>query len=160
MRTCAVVDTGPLIILYQIGALDLLRELYGEVLIPEAVRDELLRGPSGQAILSRTWVKVRGVMDRSVLEVLRAFLDDGEAEAIQLAREVGATVIIIDERKGRRIARSLGLKVRGTLGILLELKEKGLVEAVRPFISRMLGKGYYLDEKLIEEVLKAAGEGP
>ena len=85
------------------------------------------------------------------------FLDEGEAEAIQLARELQAT-IIIDERRGRRIAKSLGLKVRGTLGILLELKRKGLIDAVKPFIRKMLEKGYYLSEELVEEVLRAADE--
>ena len=157
MRTSAVADTGPLIILYQIELLPLLRGLYEKLFIPEAVRNELLRGPSGRAMLASGLVEVRPVSDRGAVEILRAFLDEGEAEAIQLARELEATVII-DERRGRRIAKSLGLRVRGTLGILLELKRKGLIDSVKPFIERMFEKGYYLGEELVREVLRAANE--
>ena len=156
MRTSAVADTGPLIILYQIGLLPLLRDLYERLFIPEAVRNELLGGPSGRAMLASGLVEVRPVSDRGAVEILRAFLDEGEAEAIQLARELEATVII-DERR-RRIAKSLGLRVRGTLGILLELKRKGLIDSVKPFIERMFEKGYYLGEELMREVLRAANE--
>ena len=91
------------------------------------------------------------------MEILRAFLDEGEAEAIQLARELQIT-IIIDERRGRRIAKSLGLKVRGTLSILLELKRRGLIDSVKSFIDKMFKKGYYLSEELVMEVLRVAGE--
>ena len=157
MRKSAIVDTGPLIILYQIGLLPLLRNLYERLFIPEAVRDELLKGPSGQAILASGLVEVRSVSDRGAVEILRAFLDEGEAEAIQLAREL-QTTIIIDERRGRRIAKSLGLKVRGTLSILLELKRRGLIDSVKSFIDKMFKKGYYLSEELAMEVLRVAGE--
>ena len=157
MRKSAVVDTGPLIILYQIGLLPLLRDLYERLFIPEAVRDELLKGPSGQAILASGLVEVKPVSDIGSVEILRAFLDEGEAEAIQLARELQAT-IIIDERRGRRVAKSLRLRVRGTLGILLELKRRGLIDSVKSFIDRMFEKGYYLSEELVTEVLKIAGE--
>jgi len=85
LRKSAVVDTGPLIILYQIGLLPLLRDLYERLFIPEAVRDELLKGPSGQAILASGLVEVKPVSDIGSVEILRAFLDEGEAEAIQLA---------------------------------------------------------------------------
>jgi len=156
LRTSAVVDTGSLIILYQIGLLPLLRNLYERLFIPEAVRDELAKGPSGQAILA-SGLEVRPVSDRGAVEILRAFLDGGEAEAIQLARELQAT-IIIDERRGRRIAKSLGLKVRGTLGILLELKRKRSIDSVKPFIDRMFERGYYLSEELVATVLRIAGE--
>ena len=157
MRKSVVFDTGPLIILYQIGLLPILRNLYERLSIPEAVRDELLKGPSGQAILASGLVEVKPVSDIGSVEILRAFLDEGEAEAIQLARELQAT-IIIDERRGRRAAKSLGLKVRGTLGILLELKRRGLIDSVKSFTDRMFEKGYYLSEELVTEVLKVAGE--
>lgn len=157
MRKSAIVDTRPLIILYQIGLLPLLRNLYERLFIPEAVKDELLKGPSGQAILASGLVEVRSVSDRGAVEILKAFLDEGEAEAIQLARELQIT-IIIDERRGRRIAKSLGLKVRGTLSILLELKRRGLIDSVKSFIDKMFKKGYYLSEELVMEVLRVAGE--
>ena len=99
MRKSAVADTGPLIILYQVGPLPFLRNLYERLFIPEAVRDELFKGPSGQAILASGLVEVRSVSDKGAVEILRVFLDKGEAEAIQLARELQAT-IIIDERRG------------------------------------------------------------
>ena len=123
MKKYAVADTGPLIILYQIEVLDFLQELYDEIFIPEAVKHELLKGVSGYKILSRQWIKIKTVKNKEVLKILKIYIDEGEAEAIQLARELKAT-IIIDERKGRRIAKSLNLKIRGTLGILLELKKK------------------------------------
>ena len=91
---------------------------------------------------------------------MRVQLDEGEAEVIQLAKEARATTVIIDEKKGRRVAKSLGLRVRGTLGILLELKKRGLIKLVKPVIDEMLKEGYYLSSELIAEVLRAAGEVP
>jgi len=157
LKRLAVSNTGPLIILYQIGLLPLLKNLYDKVVILEAVRNELLKGLSGQAILASGLVEVKAVKGREAVRILRVFLDEGKAEAIQLAREVQA-VIIIDERRGRRIAKSLGLRVRGTLGILLELKKRDLIDSVKPFIRKMFEKGYYLSNELVREVLRAAGE--
>ena len=97
------------------------------------------------------------VKGKELVRVLLAFLDEGEAEAITLAKERNLP-ILLDERKGRRIAKSLGVRVEGSLGLLVRAKRRGLVSSVRELIKRMLLRGYYLSRELIEEVLRMAGE--
>ena len=151
-----VSDTGPLIVMYETSLLWILKELYDEIIIPRSVSNELLRKHEGKKILDEDWIVIREVKGETV-EVLKAFLDEGEAEAIALAKESNLP-ILLDERKGRRVASSLNLKVQGTLGTLVKAKRRGLIASVRDCILQLLTRGYYLDQKLIDEVLKIAGE--
>ncbi|HIH45312.1 MAG TPA: DUF3368 domain-containing protein [Candidatus Methanoperedenaceae archaeon] len=84
-------------------------------------------------------------------------VDEGEAEAIALGLELDSW-ILIDEKKGRICARNLNLKVRGTLGLFLEAKEKGIVKSVTECINKLQEAGYFLDDFLIEAVLTRAAE--
>ncbi|MBI5303457.1 MAG: DUF3368 domain-containing protein [Chloroflexi bacterium] len=85
-------------------------------------------------------------------------LDRGEAEAIVLAQELGADLVIIDERIARKHARRLGLKLTGTLGVLLEAKEHGFISAVKPLIEELVQGGIRLGADVIEESVRLAGE--
>ncbi|CAD6494314.1 MAG: hypothetical protein CHKLHMKO_00693 [Candidatus Argoarchaeum ethanivorans] len=91
------------------------------------------------------------------MKALTLVVDEGEAEAIALALHSGAR-ILIDEKKGRNAARQLGLEIRGTLGLFVEAKKKGIIESVQECIDELLEAGYYLDTELIEEVLRKADE--
>ncbi|HUY00001.1 MAG TPA: DUF3368 domain-containing protein [Candidatus Deferrimicrobium sp.] len=84
-------------------------------------------------------------------------LDEGEAETITLANEMKAP-ILLDEKKGRKIAKSLNLKIQGTLGILIKAKKSGLINSIKDYILKFITAGYYLDKELINEILKRAGE--
>jgi predicted nucleic acid-binding protein len=155
-----VSDTTPIICLLKIGRLDVLRTLYGEVAIPLAVFHEVEQGKGKrfyQNLSTLDWIKVTPVVDRGNLSNLVG-LDAGEAEAIALALETNARLIILDERMGRQRAKEHGLKVTGTLGVLLKAKSEGIVDRVAPLITELMQKDVWLNERLVREILKKAGE--
>lgn len=153
-----VSDTGPLIVLFKTELLFLLKEIYNEVLIPEAVANELTEKEEGTLLLKKNqWIKVKKVNENRLLLVLKSILGSGEAEAIALAIETNSP-LLIDERKGRIIARDAGIKIKGTLGVFVEAKEKRLVKNVNTCIKKLKNAGYYLDSELIDIVLRKCGE--
>ena len=158
-----VSNTSPITNLASIGQLDLLRELYGEVSIPQAVFDEIVVAgegrPGAEAVRDSAWVVVRPAGLRDVRSALELELDAGEAEAIALAVELGADLVLLDERLGRRAARRLGLRPFGLLGVLLESKNSGLVTVIRPLLDDLRTvAGFWLSDDLYNEVLRLAGE--
>jgi len=160
-----VSDTSPLSGLAVVGYLTLLQQLYQRVLIPPAVRDELVRGGEDDErivfVLSLDWIEVRQPVNLQLVEALESDsnLDRGEAEAIVLAMELGADELLIDERLGRREAIRLGLSIVGLLGVLLVTKRHGLVAAIRPVIDDLIAQaGFRVSHQLYTEVLVAAGE--
>jgi len=156
-----VVNTTPIIALALIGQLDLLRHLYGEVVIPPAVQAEVLAGGPGSIgvteLQEANWIRMVPMQDPRRADLL-SDLDRGEAEVIALAQELNAELVIIDERLARRHAKRLGLTLTGTLGVLLKAKERGLVPAVGPLIDQLRQGGIRLDDALVAEVLRLAGE--
>jgi predicted nucleic acid-binding protein len=156
-----VVNSTPIIALALAGKLDLLRLLYREVVIPEAVRAEVLRGGRrriGAAELERAdWIRTTPLKDARRADLL-SDLDRGEAEVLALAQELETRLVIIDERLGRRHARRLGLALTGTLGVLLRSKSAGHVAAVGPSIERIRAGGIRLSDALVQRTLDLAGE--
>lgn len=157
-----VCDTTPIICLLKIGRLELLRALYGSIAVPKAVLSEVEQGKAKgfyQDFKTLDWVRVMPVQSKNLLKRL-SDLDAGEAEAIALAMETKARLIILDERMGRHRAKELGLKVTGTLGVLLRAKSEGLIGKLAPVLSELMGKDVWLDDRLVSEILKRAGEDP
>jgi predicted nucleic acid-binding protein len=149
-----VSDTSPLTALLQIGKAEILTQLFSEVLIPPAVHSELLRE---HAVLP-DWLRVK-TPAQIPLAVSNAQLDAGETEALALALEIQADVLLIDERKGRAAARAVGLKVTGLLGCLILAKESGYLAHIAPVIVDLrLIAGCWFEENLVADVLRAAGE--
>jgi hypothetical protein len=148
-----VADASPLIALERIGHLELLKALFGEVLVPPAVAAEV-----APRLVLPPWIRERALRQPIAREVLRATLGPGESEAISLALEIHADRLIIDERAGRRVAEALGLRVAGVLGLLVQSKQRGLIPAVRPQIELLVRVGFRADPDLVEHVLKVAGE--
>jgi hypothetical protein len=101
---------------------------------------------------------VAALRDRTVAEALLGELGAGEAEVIALAAETVADLALIDESRGRKVARSRGLRVAGTLAVLLRAKRRGLISVVRDEVDRLLETGFWLDDELRDAVLRAAGE--
>jgi uncharacterized protein len=130
-----VSDSSALINLARIGKLAILRDLCGEVYIPEAVWQEAVVNGQGQAgaseIESAPWIKVQRVKNLELVKALRQELDPGEAEAIGLALETSAELLLMDERLGRDTARHLGLNFVGLIGLLIEAKRKGLIPSIK-----------------------------
>jgi len=158
-----VSDTSPIANLARIGRLDLLREVYGHVPIPEAVYAEISAAPfrleSDAGAPTGSWLEIRNVTNLSLIATVQLELDRGEAEAIALASELPQSLSLIDERKGRTVAARLGLTFVGLLGVLIEAKRRGLLPAIRPLLDALTADaGFWLHPELRERVLLAAGE--
>lgn len=155
-----VSNTTPLISLLIIGKLSLLKEIYGKVFVPYAVFKELEQGKQKayyQDISKINWIKIVNISNKKI-EQFFIDLDKGEAEAIILAKELNADLLILDEKLGRDYAKKLNVRITGTLGVLLKAKELGLVDSVRELLDILVNKGVWLNPKLIEKVIKLAGE--
>lgn len=124
-----VSNTGPIIALAQIGQLDILGKIFGQVLIPYAVKTEVQDEKSLVALSQSNWIVISEVKDTLAVRLLREELDAGESEAIILAKENNATLICLDERAATRKARNIGLQSIGTLGILLIAKENKFIKS-------------------------------
>ena len=156
-----VVNATPIIALSLIGKLNLLQQLYGEIMVPVAVESEVLAGGRhaiGKEDLAEAgWLKTVPLHDPRRADLL-SDLDRGEAEVIALAQEQGADLVIIDERLARRHANRLGLTLTGTMGILLRAKEQGHLSAIAPLVDQLLDGGIHLSDAIVDEVLRLAGE--
>lgn len=152
-----VADAGPLISLVRISRLELLAGLYDGVQIPRAVEREIMRRPPGFQAGLPSWIGVREVRDQRAVAALSGNLGAGESEAIVLAEELGLP-LLIDDGAGRVAARGRGIRITGTLGMLLEAKAGGLIGEVGPVIHQLRTAGFRADEALIERILRAAGE--
>jgi predicted nucleic acid-binding protein len=157
----AISNTGPLIAFAKVQRLDLLTSLFSEILIPRAVADELTACEAalpGAEILSMKGFRVVELPGGSDA-LLEAELDSGEAAVVQLALKMGGTEVLLDERKARRLAESVyNLKVLGTGGLLLRAKKKGLIKEVKSTLHQIRANGYYLSERLVLGIERAAGE--
>jgi predicted nucleic acid-binding protein len=147
----AVSDASPLITLDQIDRLELLRDLFSDVVVPPAVALEV--APSVQTL--PLWVRE---VQAPSLRDLASHRGAGEREAIALAVHLTADSIVIDDLTGRRIAASLGLTMIGTLGLLVRAKRSGLLRAVRPEMDALIASGLYVSEQVYHNILGAAGE--
>lgn len=150
-----VADSTPLIALGRVGRLDLLRELFGRVLVPGAVYREIVEKGRGQRgaleVEAASWIERRELSSgKSVADALRKSLDDGESEAIALALELAADVVLIDERLGRAAAREFGLTVTGLVGVLIEAKRTGLETDPVPLALAIRNGGVWIGDDLID----------
>jgi predicted nucleic acid-binding protein len=153
-----VSNTGPLIALATIGHFDLLRQLFGEILIPPAVRAEILDVNTVNAVTDADWIVVRTAQDEIAVQLLRGELDPGESEAIVLARELNADLFLIDDRSARRRADAIDLSTIGTLGVLLLAKTEGLVPVLEPLLGDLRRAGFHMSDELYDQVLDSADE--
>jgi predicted nucleic acid-binding protein len=149
-----VADTSPLIALHQLGRLALLQRTFKEIHVPRAVARELSPGVPDLP----PWIVVRGLAQPIASEILRASLGAGESEAMSLALEVKAELLIVDDRPARRLALNPGISVAGTAGILLRAKQLGFVPEVRPLLDEIIRRGFRLSPAIREKVLDDAGE--
>ena len=153
-------NNSPLVGLLGLNLLSLLRDLYTEVWIPRKVEKEFLRKDPivrREALENAPWIKTVDLTDPQTASV-HAELDDGEAEALALANEHDARLVLLDEKKGRQKAKKIGLTVKGIAGILLEAKEEGLIDVIKPLLIRLQDNGVYLSESLINNALRDADE--
>lgn len=163
-----VSDSSPLIYLSWVGQFDLLRRLYGTVLIPGAVWSEVTLGGVAltgadelHAGVDAGWVCVESVQPNPhIMELAKDKIETGELEAITLASERHA-ILIIDDLDGRRVARLLGVEMTGTLGVLVRAKRERHVSTIRPLLQQLIQEtNFRLSRQLIDEALADVGEPP
>ena len=158
-----VADAGPLIGLAIAARVEILGALFEKVLIPQAVLEELQIEASrpGSLALSKAkeegWLSTEDVPENTDVTQLSELLDRGEAEAIVLAQSKDAR-LLIDERKGRAVARSRGIIVIGTGGVLLLAKREHVIDQIAPIRDELASHGYRLSDELRRELLVLAGE--
>lgn len=158
MNLLIVADTGPLVILAKLNQLELLTKLYHELHIPEAVFNEatlLSQRQDAKRILG--FASQFATIDQAIIESIDYGLDEGETQAILLAKQLGSTVLI-DERKGRLVAQQEQLDILGTVGLLLKAKKAQLIPEISPLLEQMLACDYRLAPALIEKARELAGE--
>ena len=150
-----VSDTSAISALLKIGRADLLSKLYGEVFVPQAVKNELLVAHP----VIPGFFRVVPIANQNLFARLRAEIDGGEAEAIVLAMELKADNLLIDEVRGRRVAIREGVHIIGLLGVILECKVRGLIPSVKQIIGELEGKTYFrIADPLKTAILHEAGE--
>ena len=157
-----VSDTSPLVALVHLGRLDLLQKIYREVLIPPAVMQELQRAPDSRvadAVGAAGFLRIVAPTQRLDDSTLPAGLGEGELEALALALENRADFLLLDESRGRRAGERLGLRITGTLGVLVAAKAIGLIDTVTPLIESLeSGIQFRIGKRLRDSILRRAGE--
>jgi len=154
-----VANTTPLISLASIGKLELLKDIFGEILIAEAVYNEIkAKQGYGYNEIDTDYIKVQRIKGIAYRDFLLNQLDLGETETIILAKELDADFVIIDENIAYKIAKSSELNVVRTLSILLRAKEKGLIPTLKPLLDEMILKGRWYSQQVYKTMLEQAGE--
>ncbi|WP_028295898.1 DUF3368 domain-containing protein [Olivibacter sitiensis] len=155
-----VSNTTPLLSLLKLGRLHLLKDLYGNVIVPYAVYLEIERGRDWEYYVDlskQSWITIQKLANPEALSYFFD-LDSGEAEVIVLARELHADLVILDESLGRRYAQELGLTLTGTIGVLLKAKQNRLIPSVKNALLELSEKGVWLSTALIQHASELAGE--
>lgn len=153
-----VSNTTPLISLADIGLLWVLNELYGEIRIPEAVMNEIISDPARSEVSSSGWIKVCPVPESPGKRIYSSRLHAGEVGTIILAETLHADLVLMDDNAAKKTAKYLGMKVTGTLGVIMRAKREGLIDAVEPYIRALIEDGMYISPKIIDYVLTESGE--
>jgi hypothetical protein len=155
-------DTTPLSELAKIGRLEILQEVYGRVVIPQEVFDEVTAWshPAVNAIVSAKWIEIRPVGNPQEVLTLHSStqLGLGECAAISLAEELHATRLLIDDLAARHQAQSRNLPVIGTVGVILVAKGLGVIPAVKDLLDGLVAHGTRIGQKLYQDALSIAGE--
>jgi len=154
-----VVNASPLIFLARADLIDLLRLVGDMVVVPSSVASEVLRrgstDPAAQAIVTTPWTNT--VETGAIPELIQAWdLGKGESSVLAWAYAHSGTEAILDDLAGRRCAASLGIPVRGTLGLILTAKKRGVVPAARPILERLRYSGMYQSDAVLNEALALA----
>lgn len=144
-------DTSSLIVLSNIGELELLYRLYGQITTTIDIATEY-----GESLPE--WIEIADVADKSKQQVLQLQIDKGEASAIALALEMPGSIIILDDNKARKIAGQLGLKYTGTIGIIVQAKLRGFIPSIKPIVTKIRQTNFRLSLEMELHALKLANE--
>ncbi len=155
-----VSNSSPLIIFSAIEQLSIIENVFSEVYIPKKVYEEITIAKKPNASILAKWSKdkIKTISNNTLVQVLEATIGPGETEAIVLAKEHKINQVLIDDWKARQMAELLGLKVIGSLGVLLIAKNIGLISSVKPLLDNMIIAGFYISNTFYKKILKLAKE--
>jgi predicted nucleic acid-binding protein len=151
MNRIIISDTSCLIALSKVGLLNILKDLYQEIIITREVQEEF-----GKNLPE--WIIVLEVKDKQKQLEIEKKLDKGEASSIALALELKDPILIIDEIKGRKVAKSFNIDIIGTIGVLLLADNKGLIKDVISIILKLVNKGFRLSDVLLDKLIAKYGK--
>ena len=156
-----IVNSTPMIILSKIGMLSIMHRLFGEIIIPQAVYDEITCKSDviSKIIRDNRWIKVSKISSNADRSMYKSKLHDGEVEVMILAQEMDADILaVIDDNAAKKTAKYLGINVIGTLGVLVMAKKRGYLGSIQKVIQLMKHCGFYGSTHVEEQVLKVGGE--
>jgi predicted nucleic acid-binding protein len=151
MHRIIISDTSCLIILNNIGEIDLLRRLYGEITTTLEIATEF-----GEVLPE--WIEIVHVVDKSKQQLLELQIDKGESSALALALETPNSTIILDDNKARKVANRLGLSYTGTIGIIVKAKLNGLIPSIKPILEKIRQTDFRLSPDIEFQALEQANE--
>jgi predicted nucleic acid-binding protein len=161
MPEMTIVNTSPLFYLHRLGLLEVLNKLYGNIVVPEAVKTELEagrnQGEDVPQLENYAWINAKSVNMPEYLKLI-ADLGQGELEVLALATNYTSALVILDDKLARRIAEMQEFRLTGTAGVLLRAKRKGLIPALKPIMERLLNLDFRLKPDLVKAILELAGE--
>lgn len=155
-------NSTPLIALSKINRLHIIKELFGAITIPKAVYREVVSDSKGRAgkneVASASWITTKEVKNKLAIELLAVNVDLGEAEAIALAKELDADLLLIDDKAGRKTAQSVGIPIAGTVGLLLRYFRANRDE-FKMVLDELVAKGFRIGRKEYDKMLKLSESG-
>jgi len=151
MQKVIVSDTSCLILLDKIDELELLKKLFGQITVTHEIASEFRKELP-------EWFKIESPINVVYQKILEASLDRGEASAIAFAIEQSDCLLIIDDYKGRKFAEQLGIKITGTLGVIVLAKLNGYINSVKPLLAKIKATDFRLEPDLEKSILKNSGE--
>jgi len=155
-----VSNAGPLIALARIERFSLLRSIFGHLCIPQAVYDEVVVKGAGRAGADETrkavgdWIEILPVKDTAMARSLLTKLGRGESEAIALAMETKAALVLLDDERARTVAEFMGLNVSGTVGVLVQAHGRGFLKDLKRALDELKARGFWIDDRIYSEALK------
>ena len=157
-----IVNSTPIILLSNINQLELLKQLYETITIPQAVYDEVTAKPDSACQNLKNhfdWIKVEKIRNTIQKKMYEAKLHDGEVEVMILAQEEPkADLVILDDNSAKKTAKFLELSVTGTLGVLVKAKQLNYIEKVKPLMDALIANGFFVTQNVYSMVLEQAGE--
>ena len=157
-----IVNSTPIILLSNINQLELLKQLYETITIPQAIYDEVTAKPDSACQNLKNhfdWIKVEKIRNPIQKKMYEAKLHDGEVEVMILAQEEPkADLVILDDNSAKKTAKFLELSVTGTLGVLVKAKQLNYIEKVKPLMDALIANGFFVTQNVYSMVLEQAGE--
>jgi predicted nucleic acid-binding protein len=152
-KNLVIADASCLILLNKIEELDILKDNYQKVYITPEIATEF-------NVAIPDWIEIITVKNKTLQSLFENLLDLGESTALSLAFEIPDSIVILDDLKARKVARNLGLKITGTVGVIVNAKLEGTIPSAKIILEKILNTDFRINVKIINEAIRAAGESP